>query len=276
MNHLPMPNPGLYPHLPPEQYHPVDAIGSGDLKRAKRSLAHMRVGGKDSPSKKFGRAYHAAILEPQEFASRWVVESDIDRRSNVGKAAWAQWNRENQDKETISQDDMDAVRRMADVLLRHPAARWLFNASGQRELSGFWFDPVTGVPCKMRLDWIRDDDIVADPKTCQDASENGFRKAVETFGYHYQEAHYRAGMEVLGRPCRTWVFVAQEVEPPYAVATWNLDPAAIQLATDDRARVLERIARARQTGEFPAYSDDVQPLNLSAWTYRAAAAQTPA
>ena len=81
-------------------------------------------------------------------------------------------------------------------------------------------------------------------------------------------------MEVLGRPARAWVFVAQEVAPPYAVAVYTLDPAAVQLAADERARILERIARARQTGVWPAYSDEVQPLNLSAWVYRAAA-ETP-
>lgn len=276
MSQLPIPNPGWYPRLPPEQYHPVDAIGSGDLKMARRSLAHMRAGRPDSPALAFGRAYHTAILEPETFADRYVVQPAFDRRTTVGKAAHGQWMRENEGREIVSQDDYDAAQRMAEVLLRHPAARWVFSASGQRELSAFWIDPITEVPCKMRLDFLRDDDLVADPKTTQDASPAGFRRAIESYGYHYQEAHYRAGMEVLGRPCRGWLWVAQEVAPPYAVGVYALDAAAVQLATDERARVLERIARARQTGEWPAYADDVQPLNLSPWTYRAAAESTPA
>lgn len=261
---------GLFPGLPGEVYFPADAVGSGDVRLARRSLAHMKAKRKDTPALAFGRAYHTAILEPQAFAERYVVMPSFDRRTNVGKAAYGQWMRENEGKETIAQDDLEAVQRMAEVVLRHPAARWIFGAPGQRELSGFWTDPLTGVPCKMRLDFLRDDDLVADPKTTQDASPHGFRRAVEQYDYHLQEAHYRAGLEVLGRPCRGWVWVAQEVEPPYAVGVYTLDPAAVQLAADERARALEAIAKARATGEWRAYSDEVVPINLSAWKYRAA------
>lgn len=261
---------GIYYDLAPETYYASRAIGASQLKAARRSLAHMLVEREDTDALRFGRALHCAALEPARFAERYLVAPDVDRRTNVGKAAWAQFQREAAGREVLSQSDRDRIDAMAAVAAAHPAVRWLAAEAGHSEVSGFWTDPATGVACRMRLDRYLTRGIILDLKGAKDASPEGFARAVHNYGYHMQEAHYRAGCEVLGLPVEAWVFVAQETEPPYAVAAYTLDPAAVQLAHEERARVLQRVADAQKVGRFPAYSDDILPINLPAYAYRAA------
>lgn len=264
---------GWYPNLDPAIYYASTAIGSGDLKRAARSLAHMRrASRKDTPALAFGRAYHCAVLEPADFQSRYLVAPDIDRRSNAGKMAWAQWQREAAGREVISQESMDAITAMAAAAREHAAVRWLSSDHlAERELSGFWIDPTTGVRCRMRLDHMRSDNIVSDLKTAKDASPEEFGKAIVRYGYHVQEAHYRAGCEALGRPVRAWVFVAQESEEPYAVATYSIPPECLQLGVDERNRTLAKIAEAQAADRWPAYGEDILTPIIPPWAYRASA-----
>ncbi|MFM2091064.1 MAG: hypothetical protein RLZZ127_1553 [Planctomycetota bacterium] len=266
---------GWYPNLDPAVYYASKAIGSSDLKAAARSLAHYRCADRrDSPALAFGRAYHCAILEPEAFADRYLVGEKFDRRTTAGKLAAAQFEREARGREIISQADMDAITAMAAAARLHPAVQWLSSGPGESEHSGFWIDDATGLPCRMRLDRMRQDNIVTDIKTAKDASPEGFSRAAANYGYHIQEAHYRAGCEALGRPCAAWVFIAQESEPPYAVACYSLTPDAVQLGLEERNRTLAKIAEARATNRWPAYSDDVISLQLPAWKYRAAANPT--
>lgn len=264
---------GWYPNLDPATYYADTGIGSSDLKRAARSLAHMRrASRKDTPALAFGRAYHCAVLEPDAFGSRYLTALEVDRRTTAGKAAWGQFLREAAGREVISKSDMDAISLMAQEASQHPAVRWLTNdLAAERELSGFWIDQTTGVRCRMRLDLMRSDNIVADVKTANDASPEGFGQAIIRYGYHIQEAHYRAGCEALGRPCSAWVFIAQESAEPYAIATYSIPPDCLQLGVEERNRALARIAEAQATDRWPAYGDDVLTPIIPAWAYRRAA-----
>lgn len=267
---------GIYPDLPWEHYRADPSLGSGDVKEALRSPAHFlakRQGeDKDTPAKRFGRAYHAAILEPASWPARYIEKPDgIDRRTTKGKEAWAEFERMAHGREIMDGGEVELIRAMTAALHANAGARYLLTGGGLTECSGFWTDPDTGLPCKMRLDLLRKDDVVADLKTVEDASPEAFARSVHNYGWHIQAGHYTPGLIALGRTPRAFVFIAQEKEPPYAVGCYTLDPSAIELGMAQRNRALNALAKCYAEDVWPAYGDEIRNLMLPAWAYRAAA-----
>lgn len=137
-----------------------------------------------------------------------------------------EWAKNNPDRIVLSEEDWKNVHGMHAALMADPdASKLLWPAKGGRaEQSIYWNDPETGELCKCRPDFLRYDSIPVDLKTCNDASEEGFCKAIETYNYDMQEDHYLNGIEATtGTRPSCMPFVVVEPEFPYLVAVYVLD-----------------------------------------------------
>jgi len=247
-------------------YHADPAISASHLKAINTSPLHYwaryldpnRVAPEPSPAMKLGTLVHCLVLEPEELPHRYRrVPDGIDRRTKDGKQQWAEL--EATGLELIKAADWDAANAMADSVHRHPAAAQLLQrAGGMAELSFWWDDSSTGLRCKCRPDWFTDQ--VVDLKTTADASPAGFARSVANFGYHVQAAHYLAGTGV-----ERFSFVAVEKQPPYAVAVYQLDAAAMAIGDALRLDALNRIVQCRKADQWPGYGDDEQVISLPKW-----------
>jgi hypothetical protein len=170
--------------------------------------------------------------------------------------------------------DYERVCRMADMIRAHPLARALFNPDhGRPEMSLFWTDPETGVPCRARPDWLPDPRggrlTIPDYKSCQDAGTEAVMRAVGNFGYHIQHAHYAAGAAECGLDDDpAFVFVFQEKDPPYLVNVVQLDAAAIQsgrIACRAGAEIFRDCAAADL---WPGFPMDIPEIPLPPWKTR--------
>jgi len=98
------------------------------------------------------------------------------------------------------------------IIQNHRQLRKAFTG-GQPEVSIFWFDPATGVPCKARIDYLKPRAIV-DLKTFVSRDMNpdkAIARAVATYKYHIQAAFYlRAMRHVQPKMDRTFLFVFQD------------------------------------------------------------------
>lgn len=196
--------------------------------------------------------------------------AELLRANGVAVTLWsdvqAEWLANNTSRTVLTQEQWEQLHGMAASVMAHPAAsRLLTDVPGKAEISFYWNDPVTGELCRIRPDWLRDDDIIVDLKTTDDASPDGFAKSVANWRYDVQDAFYCDGFrEVTGRRAR-FVFIAVEKKPPYAVAVYALDAESKEIGRAQYREDLDKYAACKANDNWPGYGDAVQKLNMPGW-----------
>ena len=165
------------------------------------------------------------------------------------------------------------IQAMADALRRHPVAGQLFQRDGAAEQSMFWRDEATGIMRRARLDWLPDGAnargrlIVADYKTARSADPGKWVKSAVDYGYHRQDANYKAGVKALGLVRDVaFVFVIQEPVAPYLVSVVEMDPEAAALGAAQMDHASRIFAQCLSTGHWPDYTDG-RVVSVSLPTY---------
>jgi len=260
---------GLFEGITNEDYHSGPGISSSNVKDFKEAAELYRandageVPRKESKVFDFGSAYHKIILEPDDFFDEFAISGKFDKRTKAGKAAFALFEIENQGKTIISQDDLDTIQRMRDVLVRHPAIvdhELFIPGKGKPELSGYYTDPATGLLCKYRPDW-RTEWCIADLKTAASASDPAFNAQCRKFGYEISAAHYIEGDSILTETDHDqFIFAVQEKEPPYLVNVKVLGAKTLELGRYRRRQALNGIKDCMQTGEWPHFNSNIATI----------------
>ena len=214
----------------------------------------------------FGDFFHCALLEPDRFASTYVVEPSFgDCRKTANKDARDKWRTENEGRTPIAEHIDTAIRGMVKAVHAHPIAGKAVR-DGVPELTLRWKDQDTGLECKSRSDYyVRARKMVVDVKSAADASEKAFTRAVANYRYHVQDALYRAGFAACGEPIQHFMFVVVEKAPPFDIATYVLDMDAIQSGHNAASRDMARLATALQNNEWPGYPVGITKLQLPPW-----------
>jgi PDDEXK-like domain of unknown function (DUF3799) len=214
----------------------------------------------------FGSAFHMAALEPARFEATYAVMPNFgDGRTAAAKAAKADWFAANGGKTEISDADHAQIHRMIAGILAHPAASRLM-LDGIPEVSLRWQDSETGLQCKGRADlYVPSRKLCVDLKTTEDASPEAFCKSVANYGYHRQDAIYRAGFAACGEPIDHFAIIAVEKSRPHNVAVYTLDAHAIELGYASFRSCAAIVAECMRTGVWPGYGDDVRELSLPKW-----------
>lgn len=261
------------------EYHAHAAIGSTQLKEILRSPAHYwakyrapdREPFEPTPAMQFGTVVHSAILEPDTLAAVAIALPDDppSKRSKDGAAWWADFEREANGRIILSADRYSDAITIANTVRAHETCALLL-ADCEFELSGFWRDPATGIECKFRPDAIkRNRSIIVDVKTTADASEESFAKSIANFGYHLSAAHYIEGsLQAMDSQAHSFVFIAVETEPPYAIAVYRADATVTSKGAFDREKALRRMAECSAAGEWPGYPAGIWPISLPKWARR--------
>lgn len=171
----------------------------------------------------------------------------------------------------VKSTDWKIINDMADALQRHPVAGRIFQqGAGDPEVSLFWQDERHGIMRRARLDWLprqassRGRIIIADYKTARSAHPAEWRRAGADYGYHRQDANYKAGVRALGiAKDVAMVYVVQEKTPPYLVSVFEITPDAVDIGAQQMDRASAIFARCLETGHWPDYTDGrVLPVDL--------------
>lgn len=156
----------------------------------------------------------------------------------------------------------DKARLMRDGVFDNPDAYHLFSR-GDAEVS-IWAEHQTTL-VKCRCDWLRQDGICADLKTCTCASPDAFGKDCARLGYHLQEVHYTTVLNKTGIDCDYFAFVAIESEPPYLCQIYHLDDKSRRLASQRYEQALAQLIQCQASNEWPGYAPSVSSLSLPGW-----------
>lgn len=265
---------GLVPDMPAERYHEIAAMSAGGLKRMRQSPAHffgLQIDpdrpppAEPTPAMKNGTLVHCAIFEPEAVELRYVVKPDGMNFSTKEGKAW----KESQTREIVDGSQLAAARAQAAAVRRLPDVAALLS-DGMGEASAFWIDDETGELCKCRPDWTSpvggDGVILVDGKTCQDASPDGFARAICNFDYWLQAAWYSDGFTAAtGLKVHGFVFAAVESAWPHAAAAYMLGDDVLDKARAENRRLLNLYADCKRTGVWPGYQQSIQPISLPAW-----------
>lgn len=259
--------PGLYPEVDEAEYHadPSSLSVSGAKLLLKcPALYRWRTDNPQESERKdyfdVGSAAHALVLG---IGAPIQVIDFPDWRSGAAKAARDEARLAGQ--VPLLQHDYDRVRAMAGALLTHPVAEKLF-ADGEAEVSAYAQDRGTGVLRRGRFDWLNPWAVV-DYKTTVSAAPADFAKACANYGYDMQASWYLDLCDLLGEPRETFVFVAQEKEPPYLAEVYELDDAALERGDRRNRRALELYAHCQDTDVWPGYAmgEPYMTLSLPRW-----------
>ena len=204
-------------------YHDGPGLSSSDLKNALISYGYYsykkEADEESTPALEFGQAFHMAILEPELFAARYVVAPDVDKRTTVGKAAWAEWSKANEGKEVISAKNSELLKILSENVHAHP--RWDVLKNLQPEIMACHTCPETGLFLKCKSDLFGA--AIVDFKTAICAAPWEFNKAVTRYGYHISSAFYQDVVRAVTGETMPFVHVVVEKKPPYGVAFYTLN-----------------------------------------------------
>ena len=259
------------------QYAALDALDHTILKEFRFSPAHayqaLRHPPDQTEAQKLGSAVHAAILEPDTFASRYIAGPAIARRSKEDKERWKAFEAEAGAREILKADYFEACRRMQAAVWKNREVARLLSAPGMVEVT-LTTQYHEKLALKIRPDAIKSHDgwtFIPDIKTTSSsATAWDFGSTVARYDYHSRAALYLDVLqaEVPTDQERRYVFIAIEKGEPYASAVFELDVNAVTVGRARYQGWCQQAIHAIETDLWPGYAEEVQIVSMPPWAYR--------
>lgn len=197
-----------------------------------------------------GSAAHAMLLERDE--SKIVRADAADWRTKAAKEARDAAAANGQ--YAILERQYQDVQRMVTAAQSYIATtelRGIFE-NGVAEQSLVWQED--GVWCRARPDLISADRaIVLDYKTTESAAPADFARQIGRLGYDCQSQWYTRGMAAIDERV-TFIFLVQEIEPPYACSLISLANAYKAVGDAKVHRALRLWSDCTLRNAWPGYS----------------------
>jgi len=234
---------------------------------------------KDSPALGFGRAFHSAVLTPDEFVDEFVALDEgvqhklyTDALESGSKAkkfsrslsTYKDWMAEQKQlgRTVLDLDSLERIEDMKDALMRNKQmADYLNDPSLQTELS--LFASLTDhrgnhVACKGRLDALLPGGACVDLKTVASASPIYLGNFVPRFKNHIQAAFYLDLLEANGHEVDHFAFAFIDKRKPHPVTLWKVPDVMIDLGRQEYKTFLGWIFDGRKTGKWPGHSPMIE------------------
>lgn len=266
----------IIPDLTIEQYHSLDDVSKSGLDDINMSPAHFyalhldpqRPAPRERAGQLEGNVAHCAILEPDEFDKRYVVGPDWNRNTNAWKDYVATLPK---GIVPIKSAQYETAMRQADSVRALPEIQE-YLLKGQAELSAFWTDPITGVNCRCRPDFVhplsKTSAVLLDVKTYASAAPDEFKKQAARKRYHVQDTFYSEGYGAAASVfVEKFIFIVVEPEWPFAAASYSLGLASREEGYLEWRRNLDTYEECRRTGRWPGYADKTVEIDLPPYAF---------
>lgn len=283
----PISEPGIWQKVPMGAYHGQltdgPSISSSGLRTienqsplhywASSYLNPDRIEDEENTAMVLGRAAHTLLLSESGFRQDYVVRPET-YEDDAGK--WKPWSgnslvckvwlaaRKAEGKTVLLKSHVEAIEGIADRLAHNDVAVSLLQ--GRIERSIIVKDDKTGVWLKSRPDSIPADTIIADLKTCADASQRGVTRSIVDQGYLQQMALAITALEQVGSsPINEAVLIFVETKPPYAFNIKPLDNGDIYTAMRINRRAINTFAECLKANDWPSYADSTFTWSAPKW-----------
>lgn len=208
-----------------------------------------------------GTAAHAMLLEGAnvievcEFAD-WRTNAAKEKREAARAAGKIPLL-------TRHRDDVVAMVSAAEAFIEHSeiAEYW---PDADPELVGIALE--TDIWLRCRFDKItKNRRFIFDYKSTTDASPEQFSRQIVRMGYHIQEAMYRRIVRDLGGVNPRFVFLAQNVEPPYECSLHGCDESLQEIADAEVERAIHLWRVCSKSKSWPSYSNRIHYAIPTNW-----------
>jgi ATP-dependent exoDNAse (exonuclease V) beta subunit len=287
-----LPEPGIYHGISFAEYVSWPAINSSSLKWAEVSPLHCKAAldGKmndDSTAKKFGRAIHCRLLEPEKYKEEFITSDKCCARTKKENTPcksngkfydgenWFCGTHKTSDAELvdcISTEEGVYVERMAEALHNHESMV-LFARKGWSEASIVY--EYKNLMFKSRLDRFINDDrpVILDIKSAivGKATRDAMKKSVTEYKWHQQAYLYQLGIEILTgkRPDFAWIFI--EKGEPFDANVMPIDEVSREIAEQEVNELIDIYRRAKRADRFHGYvfnEFSIKPGGLTDWAIK--------
>lgn len=244
--------------LPEKLYHAYPAMSASGMKEFRKSPGHfkwMRENpSEDTPARIVGRAFHMAIGEPDRFLKEVVMIDGHRGTKSVKEAVEAA---ECEGKTVLKPDQHKLITDSVAYCLEHPLIKEIIK-QGKSEVSYFWIDPDTGVPCKARLDWVTANGVLVDWKTFDGLhDDDNIERQIRKMFYQFQASWYlEAYFRVHGKMPRKFYNVFVESEPCTAKVT-TIAQQSLEETVPYIQHYLKRFAECLKSDSWPLDDGDV-------------------
>ena len=148
---------GIYRGLSFTQYHALPGVNHSTLERVRRSPAHAARGDPTPERADRGPRPRARLPRPPPRAGPLPARvrpsaPDVNRRTKIGRAAWARWERENAGRFLLKREELELYERMAEAVLAHPVAARSSVVAAPPSSPSSGATPETELLCKGRAD----------------------------------------------------------------------------------------------------------------------------
>lgn len=285
---------GVFRGFPAEDYHKALGVSQSMLREMDppaRLPAYLATPKRVTELMVMGTLAHHMILEPEKPLPKIVIQpetypappdSSLVKSKKVSTGDPIEWNNNSkyckrwyaeaheQGLIVLTDDRRDSLLGMVKSVSNHPAARQLLT-NCETEVSIFldWSRGAGTLLRKGRMDIVPFGNVLADIKTCDDASPDEFSKKLGD-GYAQQAAFYLdLWNEAMPHDQREgFVFIAVERRPPYLVACYVVDPTDIQVGRFVNQQRMAAYLECSKAGYWPGFSTNFESLSMPSWARR--------
>lgn len=197
-----------------DEYRKVKAWSKSDLDLLHQSPALIEWS-RNAPSDgseavERGTTLHCALLEMEEFASRYVKMPEYELRTTAGKAN-AEHFKESMSgggRIVLTSEEYTLVSNMRDSVLAHPTARAYLESQCRNEHSIFWSRDEVKMKCRPDNlpDWEKFGITAVDVKKIDNIDH--LARSIRMFRYYVQAPVYLDGIKALTGEDGRFVFIA--------------------------------------------------------------------
>jgi len=267
--------PGIYEDMPFRDYLAVEAFSKSAIHSLLRSPAHYQhfiKHGKRTSVMEFGSLVDIMVLEPEKLRQEigilpsTYLSKGVEKPFNRKSTTCRDIERRLGDKYDIvvTEADVAKAKAMAANVRAHLSASEMLS-QGKKQVSIFWVDETTKMPCKARIDNLRPDGI-DDLKATKNAAPGPFSRIMANLGYHAGAAVYIEAWAATHQDEKLpFNFIVVEYEEPHGVATYELGPESLPAGQYLFRKALDVYAECQSAQEYPTYSEYIEPIEVPFW-----------
>jgi PDDEXK-like domain of unknown function (DUF3799) len=209
-----------------------------------------------------GSAAHSMLLERSDAPIVWIDANDW--RTNAAKAARDE-ARANGKLPILAkyQTSLKAMLGAANEAINNSELAGILD-TGAPEQTLVWTEG--DIWCRARLDLLsKEKAVILDYKSTQNAEPTAFIRQISRMGYDIQSEFYIRGLAMVANAKANFVFLAQEITPPYACSLISLSRAYQELARHKVNAAMKLWRECMSTGHWPSYAPHIHYAEPPTW-----------